>query len=59
MQRITFKYKDQYTNGAWRTQYCICRDVEHCKKIYGLEEPDVEYEIIKVEQIDREVGSNG
>lgn len=50
MKRITFKYKDQHTRGEWKTQYCIVRSVEECKRIYGLGK-DCEYEILSIEEV--------
>ena len=50
MLRITFKYKDRYTNGKWNEQSCIMESVEECKEFYGLG-VDCEYEIISVEEI--------
>lgn len=49
MLRITFKYKDAYTNGAWVEQSCLMSSVEECIKIYGLG-VDCEYKIISVEE---------
>ena len=51
MLKITFKYRDQYTNGRWNEQSCIVSSVEECKRIYGLG-VDCEYEIVSVEKID-------
>ena len=51
MKRITFEYKDQYTHGKWKTQWCITTSIEKCKEIYGLG-IDCEYRILKVEDID-------
>ena len=51
MLRIKFKYADQLSNWEWRNQECIVSSVEECKKIYGLENGDVKYEIISVEEI--------
>lgn len=44
MKRIKFRYKDKYTKpGQWSEQECI--------KFYGLDQPDVEYEIVSVEEV--------
>ena len=51
MLEITFKYRDQYSNWDWRTQHCTTTSLEECIRIYGLNEPDVEYEIIKIKEI--------
>ena len=50
MKRITFKYKDKYTHGEWRTQMCEMESVAQCIEMYGLGE-DCEYEIVKVEEV--------
>lgn len=52
MKKITFKYRDEYTHGEWREQTCIVPSVADCKGLYGLEQDDVEYEIISVEEVD-------
>lgn len=55
MVKVRFTYKDRYTHGRWSTQECVVRDVEEAKKLYGLgEDPDCEWEIIRVEEIDDE-----
>lgn len=51
MVKITFKYKDVYSHGKWNTQSCVVGSVSECIRIYGLDEPDVEYEIISVEKV--------
>lgn len=53
MLNITFKYKDAMSNWEWRTQSCIVSSVEECKRIYGLDNGDVEYEILEVKEIDK------
>lgn len=50
MKRITFKYRDSYSNWEWRTQHCTVESVEECIKIYGLNNSDVDYEILNVEE---------
>lgn len=52
MKRITFKFKDQYTKGNWKTQRCTVKSVDECIRIYGLDEPGVEYEIVSVEEVE-------
>lgn len=55
MLRIKFKYRDKMTFGKWHEQECFMSSVEECKKHYGLDtDPDVEYEIISVEEIKEE-----
>ena len=51
MKHITFRYADAMSNYEWRTQHCTVESIEECIRIYGLNEPDVEYEIISVEEI--------
>lgn len=50
MKKITFKYKDEYTNGEWREQSCVMESVAQCIEWYGLG-VDCEYEIISVEEV--------
>lgn len=51
MLKIKFEYRDQYTNGKWSTQECVCESVKECKEWYGLG-VDCEYRIISVEEVD-------
>lgn len=51
MLHIRFRYKDAFTNGDWSEQECYVSSVEQCKKIYGLDNGDCEYEIIEVEEV--------
>lgn len=54
MKRIVFVYKDAVSrahDNDWRTQECIMSSLEECIKIYGLNEPDVEYKIISIEDV--------
>lgn len=50
MLKITFEYRDQYTNGNWNTQTCVMKSVAECKEFYGLG-IDCEYRIISVEEV--------
>ena len=50
MVEITFKYRDSMSNWQWRQQSCTVSSLGECKKIYGLNESDVDYEIISVEE---------
>ena len=53
MKSITFKYRDELSHGKWNEQSCIVSSVEECKRIYGLgTDPDCEYEILKVEDVE-------
>lgn len=49
MKKITFRYRDSYSNWEWRTQHCIVSSVDECIKIYGLDDSSVDYEILEVE----------
>lgn len=53
MVKITFKYKDAYTNGDWNTQSCVVENVQQAKDFYGLG-VDCEYRIISVEDLEKE-----
>lgn len=51
MLKITFRYKDALSKWEWRTQSCVVETIHECIEIYGLNQGDVEYEIISVDQI--------
>ena len=52
MVRVTFKYKDVYSNGKWREQSCTATSIKECKEFYGLGiDPTCEYRILKVEEV--------
>ena len=48
--KITFEYRDQYSNWEWRRQTCVMSSVAECKRVYGLG-VDCDYRIIEVEQV--------
>ena len=50
MVRVDFEYADAMSNWEWRKQSCVVRDVEECKKIYGLG-IDCDYRIVSVEEV--------
>ena len=50
MKKITFKYADAMSDLEWRTQHCTVESIEECIKIYGLDESDVEYSIIDIQE---------
>ena len=52
MLSITFRYADAMSNWEWRTQHCVVSSVEECKRIYGLDNGDVEYEILEVKEVE-------
>ena len=51
MLKIKFQYRDSMSNWQWRQQSCTVSSLDQCKKIYGLDESDVDYEIISVEEV--------
>ena len=51
MLSITFRYADAMSNWEWRTQHCVVPSIEECKRIYGLDNGDVEYEILEVKEV--------
>lgn len=51
MVEVTFRYIDRLSRGQWKKQHCIVEDVDECIRIYGLDEDDVSYEIIEVNEI--------
>lgn len=55
MVHIKFKYRDKYCKiGKFNTQECTVRSIEECIKIYGLDQSDVEYEIISEKEVPNE-----
>ena len=50
MVKVKFQYRDAWTNGEWREQECVVRNVAECMKIYGLG-IDCEYKILEVEEV--------
>ena len=52
MLSIRFRYADELSNWEWRTQQCVVSSVEQCKKLYGLDNDDVKYEILEVKEVD-------
>lgn len=50
MKRITFRYRDKMSHWEWKTQRCVVSSIEECIRIYGLNEPDVDFEILNVEE---------
>lgn len=51
MKKITFEYMDAYSRGKWRTQTCVVSSLRECIRIYGLNEGDVEYRIVSIEEV--------
>jgi hypothetical protein len=53
MLKIKFRYKDRYTApGKWSEQECVVDSVKDCIEIYGLDQPDVEYQIVSIKEVD-------
>ena len=48
MLDITFKYKDSFSRGEWKTQHCTVESINECIRIYELNNDDVEWELIEV-----------
>ena len=49
MKKITFRYRDSYSDWEWRTQRCNVSSVDECIKIYGLNDGSVDYDILEVD----------
>ena len=53
MYEITFKYRDEASNGEWKTQKCYMSSVEECKKVVPL--PEISFDkspvILKVPRL--------
>lgn len=52
MKHIIFEYKDELSHGEWNKQECYLPSLDECIKCYGLDQPDVDYHIISVEDVD-------
>ena len=52
MLSITFRYADAMSNWEWRAQHCVVSSVEECKRIYELDNGDVEYEILEIKEVE-------
>ena len=53
MVHIEFEYRDEMSRWTWRKQSCTVSSVEECKRIYGLDRGDVDYRIVKVQEVAR------
>ena len=53
MVHVKFRYKDSLSNWEWRDQECTVSSVDECIRVYGLNESDVEYEIVEVEEVNK------
>lgn len=49
MLKITFRYRDAWSNWQWRTQTCVMHSVSECIRVYGLG-VDCDYEILEIEE---------
>lgn len=52
MKKITFKYRDAWSDGKWCEQSCVVSNIRECIRIYGLNEGDVEWQLVSVEDIE-------
>ena len=50
MLEITFKYKDWLSKGQWNVQHCTVNSIDEFIRIYGLDDDNVDWELIKVEE---------
>lgn len=54
MLHIKFEYRDEFTrDDRWSEQECIASSVREAVKFYGLDQPDVEYRIVLVEEVSK------
>ncbi len=53
MLEIKFKYRDSLSNWEWRNQSCTVSSLRECVRIYGLDNSDVDYEILEVKDLDK------
>lgn len=51
LKEIKFRYKDAMSNWEWREQSCFVESLRECRKIYGLDEGDVEWELISIKEV--------
>lgn len=52
MLHIKFRYREPATKDeTWSEQECVASSLKECKEFYGLDQPDVEYEIVRVEDV--------
>ena len=49
MLKIKFQYRDEFSNGKWNEQECVCSSVKQCIDFYGLHE--CEYKIISIDEV--------
>lgn len=52
MLSISFKFRDDYSGDYWLYRHCLMKSLDECIDIYGLNDPDVEYEILDVREVD-------
>lgn len=53
MLHIKFRYQDAYTESdKWSEQECCMKTVKDCIEFYGLNQPNVRYQIISVEEVE-------
>ena len=51
MLSISFKFRDDYSGDRWLYRHCLMESLDECIDIYGLNDPDVEYEILDVREV--------
>ena len=51
MLKITFEYRDEWSNWEWREQTCVTSSLKECKDFYGLG-VDCDYRIKSIEEVD-------
>lgn len=53
MLHIKFRYRDRFTMlGKWSEQECTTKSLHECIKFYGLDQKDVEYQIISIKEVE-------
>ena len=50
MVKVKFRYRDSMSGWKWRNQECTVDSLNECINIYGLNDSDVEYEIISIKE---------
>ena len=53
MLHITFKYKDWRSKGQWNVQQCTVESINEFIRIYELDDDNVDWELISVEDDDK------
>ena len=53
MKEITFKFRDTMSGWKWRKRTCTVESIDECIRIYGLDDYDVDFEIIEVKDVEK------